>query len=427
MEPNYNSLIDDLKVLISSFLAPADLHHLLQADIILGQTSQVDVDVLMHQCKMNSLRRRLCKTKLGDILPSYIEFAATLPADSFVLSGSIVWQSLLGVNWNSDVDFYCSGDVAARVRTWLMEHTDLLLVDWNELYFLNNEDREEIDGDAAGVNDAIHHVEHYVDMKMLEGNLVHDLHGNEWIFDSNFISSESELMGTSITMTTSMGNLSNYTISTTQNVPLRVDLRLKTQGKDSDLVVGRNNEPATNMIDGFDIQGCQCYCNGSDIIVTQPRYTLNCQTHLTTTFNNRIIIEYIHYINQQCNRSFAHRRLHKLWSRIRSLLPTMQWPIHGPHLRLLIFSEELDYHENKDVRTITRHIRRKLIKTALSHMRRRGMFVSFGESPIEKHNWLMRIIFYRIRKYLDRGIEILNLPPFYPSVMRRLPAYRIDL
>ena len=54
MESNYNSLIDDIKVLITSFLAPADLYHLLQVDNVFGQTSQVDVDALIHQCKMNS-------------------------------------------------------------------------------------------------------------------------------------------------------------------------------------------------------------------------------------------------------------------------------------------------------------------------------------------------------------------------------------
>ena len=405
MEPNYSSLFNDIKVLITSFLAPADLYHLLQADKVLGQTP--DVDALIHQCKMNSLRNRLCKTKLGDILPSFVEFAATLPDDSFVLSGSIVWQSLLGVKWNSDVDFYCSGKVAARVRTWLMEHTDLLLVDWNELYFLND---EEIDEDTApGVNHAIHHVEHYLDMRLLEGDLVRDINGNE-----------SRLI-------TSMGNQSNYVITTTQNVPLRVDTRLKTEGKDSDLIVGYNNEPAIHMIEGFDMQGCQCYCNGSDIIVTQPRYTLNRQTHLTATLNNRIIIEYIQCINKQFNRPFTHWSLLKLWSRLRPLLPTMQWPTHDVNCPsgVLLFSEELDDHENRDVRTITRYIRRRLVKTALSHMPT-GMFVGFGETSLEKHNWLIRILFYRIRKYLDRGIEILNLPPFYASVMRQLPTSSED-
>ena len=413
MEPNYNSLFNDTKGLITDFLAPTDLYHLLQADIVLGHTPQADV--LMHQCKMNSLRNRLCKTKLGDILPSYIEFAATLPADSFVLSGSIVWQSLLGVNWNSDVDFYCSGEVAERVRTWLMEHTDLLLVNWNGIYtFFDNEDDTDT---APGVNQTIHHVEHYLDMKMLEGELVRDINGNEWRFDSDNIPRIHYV-------TTLMGDHTNYVISTTQNVPLRVDIRLKKEGKDSDLIVGYNNEPATHMIDGFDMKGCQCYCNGSDVIVTQPTYTLNRQTHLTATLNNSIIIEYIQCINRQCNRSFTWL-LHKLWSRLRPPLPTIQWPTHNvncPGRGLLIFSEELDHHENRDVRIVVRHIRRRLIKTALSHMHRRGMFVRIGASPLEIHNWLIRILFHRIRKYLDRGIEILNLSPFYASVMRQLPT-----
>lgn len=187
--------------------------------------------------------------------------------------------------------------------------------------------------------------------------------------------------------------------------------------------------PATSMIEGFDIQGCQCYFNGSDIIVTQPRYTLNRQTHLTATLNNRIIIKYIQYINKQCNRSFTHRRLLKLWSRLRPLLPTMQWStqdVNCPGRGVLIFSEELDHHKNRDVCTIVRRIRRRLIKTALSHMRGRGFFVGFGETSLDKHNWLIRILFYRIRKYLDRGIEILNLPPFYASVMRQLPTSSED-
>ena len=87
MEPNYNSLFNDMKGLITRFLAPADLYHLFQADIVLGQTPQANA--LMHQCKMNSLRNRLCKRRNLEIYYLRIEFAATLPADSFVLSGKL--------------------------------------------------------------------------------------------------------------------------------------------------------------------------------------------------------------------------------------------------------------------------------------------------------------------------------------------------
>ena len=76
MEPNYSSLFNDIKVLITSFLAPADLYHLLQADKVLGQTP--DVDALIHQYEIPSY--------LKEVYAKYVEVTESIEEYNTLIS-----------------------------------------------------------------------------------------------------------------------------------------------------------------------------------------------------------------------------------------------------------------------------------------------------------------------------------------------------
>lgn len=437
MVVGYNHLCADLRVYILRYLPPADLFSYFQVDLHLNNLYGRD---LMQQSLVSSLGARLNGTTIGNIIPAFTVFAATLPLNSFLISGSIVLQSIFGAFWPcSDVDFYCSYEVADRVRSWLMQHTDLVLTDWKPYYSL-------IPGEESPSEQAIHHIERYVDAVGIENEVFEDSRGRAWTFRLQDTKRRRRIRTKLFDPIDEDDD--DYIIRTVEGGALiRVERKLKTVKADVDLVVSRPNLPPVNIIHGFDIKACECYFNGYEVFVPTPHQTFQRKTALNMTPSNLYLCEYMNCMKSQCEREFTSilRQVSLIrggrmpTGELQQVLTWMNLPIgsnqdqgslifreeldHPP----LIFQEELDHPGLGGLRTFTEIevVREFLIKSAVRQMCQRGIrymeCFDFEPNPVGNHNFLIRMLFARIIKYIGRGFSIVNLPPYDDNVMRRLP------
>ena len=130
----YHPLRDNVDVfkIITSFLSPADNFSLALTDrsFHLSDGRFFPEGGLGRNLIRSSLFQGLASILSSNLGPqaidSFILLAQRLPEGSIAISGSTIVQCLLGKRWISDIDIYCTPEVAPQVRTWLTRDCGLI-------------------------------------------------------------------------------------------------------------------------------------------------------------------------------------------------------------------------------------------------------------------------------------------------------------
>jgi hypothetical protein len=263
---------------------------------------------LLHVSMLQSLKRALKRNGASfrpeiDIFNSFTDLANSLPPNSVAMSGSIVVQAVLGVNWeDSDLDVYCISDAAPAVRSWLINNMKQVLVGVHPVYYSEPIQQGEFIGS----------VEKWMNTPD-DGELFKTKYGRTWRFSKSFCSKPSpfvyghhyqrdhDFRSFDPDETWEVGTMDHATDIPFEPLLLRDEVEKK---GNIDLIIANRFYGIGDVIDDFDIEICKCLWDGHKFIIPSPQLTFRKCSALTESREVRQMRTYLERLATESNRSF---------------------------------------------------------------------------------------------------------------------------
>ena len=297
----FNLSLTNKEILTESHCQPSPSSTPLKGGASHGLTNK-----LLHVSMLQSLKDVLKRNRASfrpeiDIFKTFTDLANSLPPNSVAMSGSIVVQAALGVNWEgSDIDVYCTVDAAPAVRSWLINDMKQTLVRVHPAYhpgpFQPHAPTLAYEGTPVSPSEFIGGVEKWINTPD-DGEVFKTDYGRTWRFSKSFCCKPSPI----VRSWWEVGTKDHATDIPFEPLLLRDEVEKKCN---VDLIIASRFYGIRHVLGDFDIEICKCLWNGHKFIIPNPQLTFRKCSALTESREVRQMRTYMECIARESSRSF---------------------------------------------------------------------------------------------------------------------------